>query len=122
MDLDDSSGGDMDPETAAEFAQGGGDDLNAGGGGGLLEGGGSPIERLFDGNAQGPSVGELRGDYQLDHWMALVVRGVLRAAPGRGMPPIGDITLGGLLGVRKFQTAQGGDDLPEFQGDLEGDV
>lgn len=121
MDLDDADGGDMDPESAAQFAQGSSDDVDAGGGG-LMDSGGSPLERLLDGNAEGPSVGELRGDYQLDHWMALVVRGVLRAAPGRGMPPIGDITLGGLLGVRKFQTGQGGDDLPEFEGDLEGDV
>jgi hypothetical protein len=64
------------------------------------------LARLFDGEAEGPSTGELKREYELPQWLALCLRGILRAAPGRGLPPIGDIALGGGLGLRKMQSAQ----------------
>lgn len=97
---------DMNPEEAAQFAQ---DDVADGSPDPQAPAVEEPqgvLERLFDGSADGPGVRQLQADYQIEHWMALIVRGVLRAAPGTGMPPIGDISIGGLLGVRQWQVRQ----------------
>lgn len=117
---------DMDPEAAAQFAQSAGEDVPGQGGmGQVADSGGSVLERLFDGSAEGPQVTELKHEYGLEQWSALVVRGVLRVAPGRGMPPIGDISLGGVMGVRKFQVEQqqeSGDGVADLHDDVKEDV
>ena len=60
---------------------------------------GNPVDRLFDGNAPGPTVDELQTTYPLEwHW-ATALRGVCRTATGDGVPPIAEIALGGGLGV-----------------------
>ncbi len=61
-------------------------------------GGGSPMDRLFDGNAPGPSVGELKADYEMPQWMAVLSRGIMRVATGSGVPPIAEIVIGSIMG------------------------
>lgn len=77
----------------------------------------SIMSRLFDGEAEGPSTGELKREYELPQWLALCLRGILRAAPGQGLPPVGDIALGGGLGLRKMQSAQSGGESRETDSD-----
>ena len=59
---------------------------------------GSPIDRLFDGDAPGPQVGELKADYEMPQWMAVLSRGVMRVATGSGVPPIAEILIGTVMG------------------------
>lgn len=95
---------DMNPDDAAAFAQG---DLDNEPATPDTDAGGSIVDRLFDGGARGPNTTELAQEYGFDEWSALVVRGVLRAAPGDGMPPVGDISIGGMLGAKKFMDEPG---------------
>lgn len=62
----------------------------------------SPLARLLDGSATGPSMGELKRDYELARSESLILRGVLRWAGADGMPPIGEISLGGILKAREI--------------------
>jgi hypothetical protein len=59
----------------------------------------SPLDRLFDGSAPGPSVGELRADYSMPQWLAVMSRGIMRVATGDGVPPIAEIIIGGVMGA-----------------------
>lgn len=104
----------MDPEDAAAFARGDTDagpdasqqsmgDLDDAGGGGLSDG---PLDRLLDGDADGPAVGELQADYGFPQWMAVAARGVLRVATGSGVPPVFEILVGTVMGI--MQTFDGG--------------
>lgn len=63
----------------------------------------SPLERLFDGSAPGPSIGELRSDYEMPQWAAVIARGTMRTATGSGVPPIAEIAIGGIMGLLKAQ-------------------
>jgi len=92
---------DIDPQQAARMAQNTGSQEQQATAQ-SQQSGSSISDRLFDGSAAGPSKMELTGEYGLEEWSALVLRGVLRAAPGDGMPPIGDISLGGILGIKKY--------------------
>jgi len=83
---------------------------------------GSPLSAfangLLDAEADGPSIGELRGDYDLNRPGALTLRGVLRAAGAGGMPPLGEITLGGLLwGREKTSSTTSTNDQDDDAGD-----
>jgi len=97
---DTSGAGDMDPEQAAEYAQNGasadtGDaPAEPSSGFGRAD---SPLSRLFDGNADGPTTGELQTEYSLDRAEAVTGRGILRVATGSGVPPVAEILLGFLL-------------------------
>jgi hypothetical protein len=51
----------------------------------------------MDADAEGPNPDDLQGTYGLRKPQALIMRGVLRIAGCVRMPPLGDITLGGLL-------------------------
>lgn len=62
-------------------------------------GSGSPMERLLDGSAPGPSVQELRADYSMPQWLAVMSRGIMRVATGEGVPPIAEIVIGGVMGA-----------------------
>lgn len=57
------------------------------------------VARLWDGSADGPTVRELREDYDLPRWGLLGLRGILRVATGDGVPPIAEILLAGVLFV-----------------------
>lgn len=71
-----------------------------GGSSGMADAGSSsPLDRLFDGNAPGPSVGELRADYSMPQWLAVMSRGIMRVATGDGVPPIAEIVIGGVMGA-----------------------
>jgi len=98
--------GDMDPSQAAEYAtggpaDGGGADASLGG----LDTASGPLQRLFDGNAQGPSVQEIEDDYGLGKAVSIALRGVLRTATGSGVPPVAEILVGGVLWVRESNQA-----------------
>lgn len=69
---------------------------------------GSPLDRLLDGNAMGPSIGELKADYDLPQHFALMGRGILRAAPGDGVPPIFDVFMGMVLSFMYYRNQSGG--------------
>jgi len=105
----------MDPEDAAAFARGDTDgdsdagqqsmgDLDDARGGGLSPDG--PLDRLLDGDVEGPAVGELQADYGFPQWMAVAARGVLRVARGSGVPPVFEILVGTVMGI--MQTFGGG--------------
>lgn len=70
-------------------------------------GGEGPISRLFDGSAPGPSVEELRMDYELPRPLAMIARGILRVASGDGVPPIFDIVMGSVLFIMQQQEGEG---------------
>lgn len=61
--------------------------------------GGTPMDRLFDGSAPGPAVGELKADYEMPQWLAVTSRGIMRVATGDGVPPIAEIVIGGAMGA-----------------------
>ena len=75
-----------------------------------------PMDRLFDGSAPGPSVGELEGDYGLGKPWSIFGRGCVRVATGDGIPPIVEIVIGAALGTRKLmdESADDGIDQPGF--------
>lgn len=100
--LDDSADGDPAGEQAASPAS-------------------SPMGRLFDGNAQGPSTTELKADYGVPQWLAITLRGILRVATGEGVPPLFEITFGGAMGAYKYADSA---DLGDSGGDsgASGDV
>lgn len=71
-----------------------------------------PLGRLFDGNAAGPSVQELQGDYNLPwHW-ATALRGTCRTMTGSGVPPAFEILIGGGVGVAEQLNGEGMDSEP----------
>jgi len=85
------------------------DGMNDGDGGqGGLTGGSGPVGRLFDGNAEGPDVPTLQGDYGLSRPWAMVCRGTLRVATGTGVPPIFEIVAGAGMGVMQAQDGASG--------------
>jgi hypothetical protein len=55
---------------------------------------GGPLQRLFNGDAPGPSTGELEQEYGMSKHQAVAGRGVLRTATGSGVPPIFEILFG----------------------------
>lgn len=57
-----------------------------------------PIDRLFDGDAPGPQVRELRDQYDMPQWAAIISRGIMRVATGSGVPPIAEILIGTVMG------------------------
>jgi len=126
MNFEESSG-DMDPEQAAQFAQDGpsvddSPDAPSGGFGGAD----GPLSRLFDGDAPGPSTGELSQQYELERGEAVVGRGILRVATGSGVPPVAEILLGFLL-IMKGNGAAGSlmaasDDESDGDGDSDGET
>ncbi|MWG34164.1 hypothetical protein [Halomarina oriensis] len=61
--------------------------------------------RLFDGTAQGPSMGELRQQYDLPRGLTMALRGTLRVADTGGIPPLFDIIGGTALTLRSRATA-----------------
>lgn len=58
-----------------------------------------PVDRLFDGDAPGPEVNELKADYDMPQWLAVLSRGIMRVATGGGVPPIAEILIGGIMGI-----------------------
>jgi len=131
----------MDPQDAAAFATESedgsgafGEDLDETGGdeGGAGLGFDGPVGRLFDGDAPGPEVGQLRADYEMPQWMAVAARGVLRVATGSGVPPVFEILVGSVMGIMQAQddqdtetqTTDGGSDqdaeLPAVGGEASG--
>ena len=73
--------------------------------------GGSWFQKLFDGDALGPSVQELEADYDLPKEISVILRGVLRVSTGSGVPPIAEIALGAFMWVTKQQSSAD-DDVP----------
>lgn len=75
------------------------------------------LGRLFDGTAGGPSLEQIRSDYNLSlHW-GMFTRGTVRAATGTGIPPIAEIVMGAILGTVKAVKYREGIDR-EPQGDV----
>jgi hypothetical protein len=72
---------------------------------------GGPMQRLFDGNAQGPATRELQSDYGVPQWLAVTLRGILRVATGTGVPPLFEIAFGASMGALKVARDQDGDGL-----------
>jgi hypothetical protein len=88
------------PETPFETVDEQHDDTSADPDAGPIpEPSGGPIDRLFDADAPGPSVDELRGEYQMPRWAAIVSRGVMRVATGSGVPPVAEIIIGAVMGL-----------------------
>jgi len=58
-----------------------------------------PVDRLFDGDAPGPEVNELKADYDMPQWLAVLSRGIMRVATGGGVPPIAEIIIGSVMGI-----------------------
>jgi len=73
--------------------------------------GGSWFQKLFDGDAVGPSVDELEADYGLPKEISVILRGVLRVSTGSGVPPVAEIALGAFMWVTKQQKGAD-DDVP----------
>jgi len=55
---------------------------------------GGPLQRLFDGDAPGPSTTDLETEYGMSKHPAVAGRGILRTATGSGVPPIFEILFG----------------------------
>jgi len=73
--------------------------------------GGSWFQKLFDGDAVGPTVAELEADYDLPKEISVILRGVLRVSTGSGVPPVAEIALGAFMWVTKHK-GSGDDDVP----------
>lgn len=58
---------------------------------------GGPAGRLLDGQAPGPSIGELQREYSLSRPVAMIVRSVVRIGTGTGVPPLAEALIGALL-------------------------
>jgi len=58
-----------------------------------------PIQRLFDGNADGPPTTQIESDYGVDSPWSLCIRGLVRTATGDGVPPVVEIVLGAGMGL-----------------------
>lgn len=71
------------------------------------------LARLLDGTATGPTINELRREYDLQRSESLILRGVLRWAGADGMPPIGEISLGGILKAREVGIGADGSDVED---------
>lgn len=85
-------------------------------------GGESIIDRLFDGNLSGPPLAEFKHDYGFTTPRALMLRGVARVAPGDGVPPIGEMLIGGFLEARQRATSAASEDNDNGQGAASGSV
>lgn len=99
---------DMDPESAAEFASGAGDEPTADV---SLDGDGFDnqsglFDRLFDGSASGPAVPQVESDYGLSKHWAIFVRGCTRVATGDGVPPVAEMIMGAVLGTLAYSRNQ----------------
>lgn len=94
----------MDPDAAAAYALGGDGAAPPSPGMGFGSAGG-PLDRLFDGDCPGPSVGEIEMNYGLSKHWAVFMRGVVRVATGSGIPPIVEIAFGGALAFLNSQKA-----------------
>jgi len=70
--------------------------------------GGGPMNRLFDGNATGPSVDELRMDYGVGREWAISLRGIMRVATGSGVPPAVEIVMGAVMALVGQAQSDGG--------------
>lgn len=88
----------------------------------------SLVGRLLDSEAEGPDVSQVRREYDVPRPLAFILRGVIRTASGSALPPLGDMTLGGLLYAATqgaFGTAEGDDDQDDdgdqVGGGLDGD-
>jgi len=92
--FEDVSGGDSDPAMDAN--------------GGLTPSGDGPMARLFDGDAPGPAVDEIRHDYGFPRWAAMVARGTLRVATGSGIPPAFEIVFGSGLILANYSVSTSG--------------
>jgi hypothetical protein len=79
-----------------------------------------PLGRLFDGSADGPSVGQLQADYNLPwHW-STALRGCCRVATGRGVPPAFEIVLGSGIGLLAYtRSGSGLDAEPDAETELD---
>jgi len=71
-------------------------------------GNGGVVSRLFDGDAVGPQVPELQGDYGFSRPWAMVCRGTLRVATGSGVPPVFEIVAGAGMAAMSAQEDGGG--------------
>jgi len=74
--------------------------------------GGSWFEKLFDGDALGPTVAELEADYDLPKEVSVMLRGILRVASGSGVPPIAEIALGAFMYLTKQRQGGSNEDIP----------
>lgn len=107
FDMENDGVGDMSPEDAAAYARdetgGGGAEGPSGGNTGFGSSSTGPLDRLLDGDAQGPPTSELQRDYSVGNAPAIMLRGVLRTATGSGVPPIAEILMGGFLWLKQNQ-------------------
>jgi len=55
------------------------------------------INKLFDGDAEGPPISQLRSDYDLPREICIILRGILRVSRGSGVPPIAEMVLGAVI-------------------------
>jgi hypothetical protein len=96
---------DMNPDEAAQYAQGENkatdesfpESENGFSSSGNMSDG--PMERLFDGGAPGPAVDELRRDYDLPRSLAICGRGIVRVGTGDGVPPVAEIIGGSIMAM-----------------------
>ena len=63
-------------------------------------------QRLFDGSLTGPSISELKADYELPYHWAVAARGTIRTATGVGVPPVFEIVFGTAMGLVKTMNAR----------------
>lgn len=75
---------------------------------------GNILKPLLDGSAEGPTVGEVQSDYDIeDKGLALMVRAGIRAGTGEGVPPIVEFFIGFIMYQYK-QSDDADDEGPEF--------
>jgi hypothetical protein len=77
------------------------------------------INKLFDGDAEGPPISQLRSDYDLPREICIILRGILRVSRGSGVPPIAEMVLGAVIYV--ISQSQDSDSNPDV-GNLEGQL
>jgi len=71
-----------------------------------------PLDRLFDGDASGPSTRELQQEYGLDRNQSVAGRGILRVATGSGVPPVFEILFGSVMWVMQQRTNGSDESVP----------
>jgi hypothetical protein len=77
------------------------------------------MNKLFDGDADGPPISQLRSDYDLPREICIILRGILRVSRGSGVPPIAEMVLGAVIyAISESQDTDGTPDVGNLEGQL----
>jgi len=77
------------------------------------------INKLFDGDADGPPISQLRNDYDLPREICIILRGILRVSRGSGVPPVAEVVLGAVIyAISQSQDAEDTPNVDNLEGQL----